>query len=283
MLQLEALLTVQFAGGGQAEARKLVDAIREADNPDKAVQSLAHEWTNEFLKGRKLTKAQFIEGFLGLREELMAHFVTAAPKVALAVTGIDIKIRGEDAVPQVIEIKLANSPVVLRDYKPELVLTVDADLGRLRGSILPYIESNSEQVITAEIRRDLRDQFRTKVKLHAWQYDVNGHVRSVVEDVVRQIAANHGREVARLMTSCKAPIEGVPTTFEIKLLGEKFKQLDYPDPVQVDIDLKLTLADLGELVKSGIDFQHLDSWATATLREAVSRSLLGVNWTCPHF
>src|ERR1017187_5779485 len=43
MLQLEALLTVQFAGGGQAEARKLVDAIHEADNPDKAIQSRSEE------------------------------------------------------------------------------------------------------------------------------------------------------------------------------------------------------------------------------------------------
>lgn len=277
-LPLEFLLVVQFSGRSEADAKKLIDAIHQGDNPDQALTSLVSKWLDDFLKDQKITKAGFIERFLGLRQDLAGHLIKAASSVALAIIEIEIKIRGEAGVSSVLEIKLENSTVVLNDYKPEVMISVDTDLERMPESILPYLENNSHAVITGEIRRELRDQFRTRGTLHSFQYDKDGKVREIVDEVIRGIAENHGRKIARLMISRKAPIADALVTFEMKMAEEKFKQLDYPDPVQVDIDFKLTLAELGELVRSGVDRQHLDLWARATLREIVSRRLLGVHY-----
>src|SRR6185503_18777001 len=276
-LPLQISLALQFAGHTEADARRLVDLVREAPNPDRAVEILINRWIGGFMGDRNVTPAQFIESFGRFREPLKAHIVKVAKDEALLqVMSAEILIRGEAEAKEVLEIRAPKMPVVLRDYKPDLELSLDLDLRLAPGSVLAFMPTGRRDIVEDTLRREMRDLFRTQVGLHLWQFESQGRLKAMVEAVATAVAAPAGREVARLMIDVKPPVAGVQRSFEIDITKEQFRQLDYPDPVEVDVALRIELVDLGLLMSSGVDHDDLDSWARRTVREAITHHLLDV-------
>lgn len=276
-LPLQVALTLHFDGSraSKAEARQLVDSLRDAENPDRGMELMVNRWIDEFLADHKLEPIYFIDHFVDLRENLKAHLVRkAAQDAALKITHADLSIRGESEAREVLEIRIANMLVVLRDYKPELPLALDLDLRLAPASVLAFLPTGNREVVERELRNEIRELFRKDIGLQLWQFELQGEVKSLVSEAVAKVAMRSGREVARLMIAGKPPIDEVQTSFETHIEKEQFRQLNYPDPVEVDVAMRLDLVDLGALVNSEVNHRALDEWARQTVREAITHHLL---------
>lgn len=273
-LPIQVIVAVQFSGSGEAEARALVNTLKDFDNPDHGMTALVGRWIDGFAADHRLGRVALIEELFGRREPLKAYIVKQAALISLLVTRIDIVVRGERERAEVLEVRAPNMLVILSDYTPEVALTLDVDLRVAPGSVLAYLPSGLKDDVDRDLRREIRELFRTHVNLQQWQYDLQGTVKSRVESVVRDVAARAGRDVARLMISGKPPIEGVQRSLDVAIPKEQFRQLDYPDPVEVDAVLRLDLVDLGTLVNSGVAPNGVENWARLMERDAITHKLL---------
>lgn len=273
-LPIQIVMRVQFSGSGEADARRLVTALRDADNPDRGMSVLVGRWLDRFASAEHLGSTELVEGFLRYRDRLKSFLIGEAALVSLALTRIDIFIRGEAERRNVLEIRMPHFLVVLSDYKAELSLALDADLRLLPESVMAFLPAGSRDTVDRDLRASLRELFRTSITLHQWQFDLQGDVRSRVDATVREVAARAGREVARLMIAAEPPIPGVQRSIDVEILKEQFRQLDYPDPVEVDLAMRLDLVNLGALVNSAVHPGSLQEWARQAMRDAITHQLL---------
>lgn len=269
-LPITISMHLQWSG---ASEQTLINAVIGADNPDRGMTTLVNQWVDEFLTVQRWTAAMFIERFFHERGQLRAFLEQRLAQISLRAMRIDIATRGER--PHVIELRFPHLYVVLNDYKPEVALSLDADLRLIEGSTLAYLPSSDQFEVERRVHRDIRELFRTSVTLHEWQFDLPA-LRRRVDTVIAKIAGDIGRETARLVVGGAGrtdTIKGAQRTVDFDIV-ESFKELDYPDPLEVRIGMHLDLVNLSAFVDSEAMQRGFEPWLREAARSAIVHHLL---------